>query len=226
MIKFPSIEQFRNVVRAVRADHDYQGKEFARNKYCKDIVHINSDKAQLKRFTSTKEWLFRKIKQLETEIGNYWQGNIPIPQEALALYITVNPRSQEKAAKATLIKLANLVTQPYNAYNVHQEALSETQKACSRKIYFDVDFDLDFGPNGMEAYMASAPWKDAVNSEAVTLLRTRGGYHLLIRLDKIDESIKTTWYKKVSSLPGVDIKGDGLIPVPGCTQGNFVPYFL
>lgn len=27
MIKFPSIDQFRNVVKAVRADHDYQGKD-------------------------------------------------------------------------------------------------------------------------------------------------------------------------------------------------------
>lgn len=195
---------------------------FARNKYSKEITHINSDKAQMKRFVTTKEWMIRKIRQLETEVGTYWQQQIPIPQDALALYITVNPRSQEKAAKNLLIKLADLVTKKYNNYNVAAEALSELQKATSRKIYFDVDFDFSEKTWGIDYYDRI---RKIINMDAVNLLLTKNGFHALVKLDKIEQQYEKTWYNDLTSLPGADVKGDSLIPVPGCTQGNFVPRF-
>lgn len=194
---------------------------FARNKYSKEIVHINSDKAQMKRFATNKEWMFRKIRQLETEVGTYWQQSIPIPQDALALYITVNPRSQVKAAKNLLVKLADLITKPYNSYNVSAEAMSELQKATSRKIYFDIDIDDE------QVLDIKEEIKGKINEEAVTFLITKNGLHVLVELDKIAEEYRKTWWNDLNKLPGADVKGsDGMIPVPGCTQGNFTPYFL
>lgn len=191
----------------------------ARSKYCPPGV-LKSDKAQLRRFTSDKEMLLQKIKQLECEVGSYTAKGIPIPQEALALYINPNPRSLVDATKASLIRFAQLITQDYTGYNPHQEVMSEIQKACARKVYFDLDFDL------VELDSTLAEAGQHVNLDCLTVLKTRGGFHILVELEKLEKRYAKSWYKGLTEMAGCDIKGDNLIPVPGCLQGGFVPHFV
>lgn len=193
---------------------------FSRSKYCKGLAHIKSDKSQMRRLIVKKEFIFDKVKQMECEIGSYKQRDTIVPQEALALYITINPRDLIKATRNSLIKFANLIGVDYNGYDPQQEAISEVHRACSRKVYLDFDFDdVDFETVKDEIF-------SYINKGACKVLKTRGGFHFIIERDKIAGEFRNTFYNKISAMNGCDVKGDTMIPAPGCSQGNFIPHFL
>ncbi|MDJ0363643.1 hypothetical protein QMK33_00645 [Hymenobacter sp. H14-R3] len=204
----------------LEADETYLLCLLARKKYAPPGAALRDDKAQLKRVTATKESLLQKIRQMEGAIGSYVFKGGPVPQEALALYITLNPRSLTIAARQLLIELAHRITQPYNGYNPQSLALTEIQKAAGRKPYFD--FDLD----GVGPAEVLAAVRGNINLDALTVLLTRGGLHVLVEVGRIQEAYRKNWYQTMQALPGCDVRGDNLIPVPGCTQGGFTPSFL
>lgn len=229
---------------------------FARNKYCKDVKHISSDKAQLRRFTAHKKEMFDLIKQLEIELGCYYQvrHNVktPVPQEALALYITVNPRNIKEGCYEAAKHLITCVQKNNRNFKPESEVLSSIHKTLSRKIYFDVDFDI----SKEEMNNTIKEIKTYVNEDCITILETRGGFHCLIKLDKIDKQYEKTWYKNITSMKGVDLGKvnprklkrilnykskfkhtpklqdnsikclQNLLPVVGTYQGGFTPKFI
>lgn len=196
----------------------------ARNKYLPNRGDLPA-RAHLKRFDArSKDLLYEKVAQLEIEQGRYVyhtsSGTQIIPQESLALYIAPNPRSYEKAAKQAAIRLVTLMTAPYNGYNPHSEVMSEIQKACSRKVYFDFDYD------GTEWTDFVAKITGRINLDCLQVLKTRGGFHVLVKLDKVEPQYNKRWYEALSWISGCDVRGDNLIPVQGCVQGDFVPRFI
>lgn len=188
---------------------------FARKKYCEDIIHSN-DKTQLKRFTSKKNRLYDKIRQLECSVGAYTLKNrVPAPQEALVLYITPNPRDMIRATYNVMRKCIDLLQNNAQGYNIYAECLSSIQR--SRGSSYFCDFDIDSKDVDLSKI------KDILPDNTYQIVETRGGYHILV---KTNEAPKTKWYQELSKNFDIDKTGDQFIPVPGCTQGGFTPRFI
>lgn len=190
---------------------------FARKKYCKNVPWIKSDKGQLKRFISDKARLFEKIEQLECKLGAYKLNGEAVPQEALALYITPNPRDLEKATMTSIKKLVDLkLTQAKNC-NPHQEILSEIQRTAAKKTL--ISFDIDVKDEQVLQIIRD------IALDKCNIIETRGGYHIHVHRDVAEELSKTNrqWYNQIKV--HADITGDAMTPVVGSYQGGFVPTF-
>lgn len=215
-----ALRDFAKWLRPLKPWETYYVGVFARSKYSKaaGIGTFNSDKHHCKRFTTSPERLVEKLRQCECPLGSYVvKGGLAVPQEAIASYITVNPRDHVKATRHALVKFAELIAAGSTHHNPHQEAMTAIHKSVGTKYYLDVDFD---GVSFDESWKAI---EACINLEAVEILNTRGGFHALIDLERVDPSRVKTWYKKLMELPGVDIRGDNMIPIPGTYQGGHTP---
>ncbi len=205
----------------LKENEKYYVSLFARKKYSEEEIKSN-DKTQLKRFTSDKERLLDKIKQLEIPLGRWKLKNGAAPQKSLALYISLNPRCMKRATELMGKKCWDLMNA--KNYNLHAEALSCIQKSKSRTCYVDFDIDdkdIDLDETWLE---------NEVGENNYTIMETRGGYHLLVEPEKASayRQIKfndNNWYQKIQAKYPVDQAGDQLIPVIGTYQGGFVPKF-
>lgn len=227
------LDEFINFLPELSEDEVFYVCLFARSKYLTEeqrghISHIKSDKAQLKRFTANKKTLRTKLKQLECPLGSYvqYKTNVPdnpVPQEALATYITINPRSLSLATRNSLKKFVEMVADnPTHSFNPSNFAMSEIQRSPKKnKKWYVVDVDSkDVDVKSILAqYLGNTPYK---------ILETRGGFHCLIDLHNIDESIKKSWYNNLKNSFGDDLDqgGDIMIPIVGTYQGGHTVKFV
>jgi len=210
------LDQFINWLPILEKSEIYMLFLLARKKYA---PFLKSDKAQLKRVLCTKDRIKEKIRQMEISYGGYKVDGQVVPQEALAVYITPNPRSLTRAMKQLAKQLVECGFEG-RVLNPVSEALTAVHQNLGTTYFKDFDFDgVDLESTLMLAY-------NVINKSAVHVLKTRGGFHLLVELSKIEKQYEKKWYMGLCSLEGCDVRGDNLIPIPGCFQGNFTPHFI
>lgn len=208
------LDAFIDFLPALEANEVYYLSLFGRHKYAHSMPNLRDN--QLARFTSSKEALKEKILRLECTFGGYKRDGIDVPQEALALYIAANPRNMIKANKELLVELAKRFANGEPAFNPLSLARTAIHHATSRKVFVDFDYDNIDPQTHLPAI------KELLPNDAYRILKTRGGFHLLVLLANAP---KSNWFKPLAALDGCDVKGSGtMIPVPGCCQGDFCPY--
>ncbi len=218
------LEAFVRFLPDLQADEVYYVSLLARNKWVKSTGITISSQVQLKRFQATKKTLVNKLEQMEVAYGVYMDKGKPIPEEALGVYITPNPRSLTQS-NFTVMKELLTGVQTGQILNPYQVALSALQTNCSQKVFFDLDIDIEHDKISENRIKEL---RQAIEFPA-TWIQTRGGFHCLIHLNEIPKALASKWYQQVLSLKtdGIDItmNGDNVIPLAGCTQGGFVPRF-
>ncbi len=207
----------------------FYGCLFARKKYSgddRDSVPWMRDQSQLKRFTSDKKDLVTKIRQLETPIGSYVKEGHVIPEHALVLYLMPNPRNLWRSVLRGIKDLADVVVSDGRTCNPQQAVMSTMQRTPGTKHVVDFDIDIKESGEAYEPALAAAVAKAReFTGGKCDILRTRGGVHVFVRPALMaGTGLETTWHRNMSTL--ADVCGDALMPVPGCIQGGFVPYWM
>src|SRR6478609_5353117 len=218
------LQNFINWLPECEPHEQYYISLLARKKYVPNSA-LTADKSQIKRITATKDRIIQKLRQMECEVGAYQFKGEAIPQQALAVYITPNPRDLRKAGLQLLKDIATKVM--YNEiYNPKSLSLNVIQTSCSNKKYFDIDIDVKRGAISSSVHFLTH-LEGKINRDCITLVHTHGGMHMLIELAKIEPIYKNTWYKSILGMKcehyDVTMNGDNLIPLPGTTQGGKIP---
>jgi hypothetical protein len=180
-----------------------------RSKY---VNHVKHD-YDLDICTVDKTGIISAIRNFERKYYDSIQNN------DLGVYLTLNPRGYHNCMKHIMIRFSMIVGE-YDNQDPIKLAYKELRNSPSRLKYHDSDYDhID-----QEAIKILA--SQVVNKDAYSILTTKSGIHIIVDVDKVNESVYPNWRKDLRQLPGYDevsITGDNMIAIPGCNQFGFVP---
>lgn len=203
-----------------KSDERYYYTLRARRKYISDDLrntHRFKDSTDLKQSCSHKKDILKNIQKYEVKRGLYTDNGIELPENALCVSLYHNPRNINQAKKQ-IIK--TLIDDNSNVSPV-SIALSNIQKSKGQRIYSIFDFDIEKTDYNLHKII------DLVNTNIGNdckfhIVETRGGFHLLIRIDSIQKPINKKWFNTIQSIEGVDknVSSDCATCLVGTYQGG------
>lgn len=161
----------------------------------------------------------RTLIEWEVPVGHYKRNGSVIDDRYLSPYITINPRDVHKARAEMCMSLMDMHLNS-SKKDVFGELFSIVHKSIGAKNFVDFDFD------GVEYESISQQLSEMVdgNGEPVNfrVVKTKRGFHLVFTSKSLGEN-----YRIIKSLNGCDVSGaNNMIPIPGCNQRGFTPYFI
>lgn len=179
---------------------------------------------KLKRETVSKNKIIQTIRQWEVQEGNYESVGFPIDQRNLGVYIGFNPKNQYNACFELINQCLAAIRSNRNNINVKSMANDVIQGSNGTKHFIDIDVDIKEGEDYQEIEKFI---KSVVYESHLTFIKTNGGFHCLVKLDGLKGN--NSWYQQIKShtfKSELNIMSNDLVPIVGCNQGTFIPYFL
>lgn len=180
--------------------------------------------------------LYQSILKLETPIGTYIDGDIIVPDEALALYALLEPKDTIKALSRVMSKCVEAMTdneEMPNAYSLYRTEIGKC--SIKHKKYRQIDLDT----KDVDKVTIVNSMLIRLNVPIIICIETKGGFHIVYNDDNDDIVAKkninrelyafkqTTVFEK-ENIEGRMVKdfwfsitSDPNVIVPGVYQGGF-----
>jgi hypothetical protein len=175
------------------------------------------------------EELRDKVLDFCVPVGRYKDKNgLSLPEHSFTLYITPNARDARRASVGVVQKITEGLLNPNTPLKLENMVLSEIHKNSTNKVYMDFDVDPKEGDD-LDKVLETIYGK--LGGSYYVTVKTHSGAHVLLKKSTIDSAVKNTFYKDVQRVSDlmygeVEIKGDTMLPVPGCAQGGKVPRIM
>lgn len=176
-----------------------------------------------------------RLSQRQTRAGKN------IPSKCLIVYVNINPSSMVKAYNLLKTKmegemfgiiqaLQNGNTPNYDVFRrLDRQLMTAVQNATGHKTWLDLDFDVPDKRVAHAAYIK--PLVDQLTNIKHCLVETKGGYHLLIDRESLEQNSKSlpvplhlivkTINDELGNTGEAVFNKNAMIPFPGFMQAGF-----
>lgn len=237
------VRKFFSILSPLKPDEAYFVSLSARNKYLTDEERKAIDLGRTEMFARklvkqyTYEAFIRTLRTYEINDGGFTsRSNIPLPEKCIVIYANINPVSGKAALKEFYEKTTQLLFDLSDDNDSHKrlasldtELMNCYQRARGTKKFIDIDCDVpDDGVDIVELVLNEFK----ANSVDYHVIKTRGGFHILIDRSTLHYNY-TTIINKANELAverfghaEVVVNKNEMVPICGCISAGFPVHFV
>lgn len=170
----------------------------------------------------------KTIVKMETRIGTYEDGDVPIPNNAFAIYAIINPKDTFKALSKTMLICAESISDGDEMPNAYKTFRVQLPKA---NIKGDKFRQIDLDTKNIDEIKSVSDLFNSLNFKPEITVETRGGFHIVYntKIDNIKEIHRRFYEFKNNTLINnkrikdywFSITNETMSIVPGTFQGGF-----
>lgn len=213
-----SLNEFVSSLPELYFGEKYFIRLITRSKY---VDSVKTDK-DLRSILVDRDGIVNGIQQLECDIGLY-DG---LGDDEIGIYMSPNPRDMELVVRNVLLRFSKIIVGGYRGEDVNNVITQVIRGSCKRQrqMYYDLDFDIK---GGCSVDLIVDQVGRLINRECLRVLHTKMGIHFIVELGRVDNISYPNWLGDISKLSCFDSQcmSDNNIPIVGCSQFGFVPYF-